>query len=193
MLTIIADIRGFMTAHGAPDEARAARLVLKDYVGVLPSLLRARCSLWSSKGKLLYCHSPPDSAESVSATPSAADAASNVDFHNEAHAQHEKELLARPAKKNLAPTIRPQGDALLQSYARQDQVTAQVSGRKHKQSAFTRVQRPYSAVPLKKPAAPTAARSPAASAPKAPAAAAAAAASASAPKPTPPTSGPSLS
>ncbi|XP_004343924.1 large subunit GTPase [Capsaspora owczarzaki ATCC 30864] len=41
--------RGFMTAHGSPDEPRSARYILKDYV----------------KGKLLFCHPPPnvDAAE----------------------------------------------------------------------------------------------------------------------------------
>ncbi|XP_062438466.1 large subunit GTPase 1 homolog isoform X2 [Rhea pennata] len=36
-------MRGFMTAHGQPDQPRSARYVLKDYVN----------------GKLLYCHPPP--------------------------------------------------------------------------------------------------------------------------------------
>ncbi|XP_013855324.1 large subunit GTPase 1 homolog isoform X1 [Austrofundulus limnaeus] len=36
-------MRGFMTAHGQPDQSRSARYVLKDYVN----------------GKLLYCHPPP--------------------------------------------------------------------------------------------------------------------------------------
>uniref|UniRef100_A0A673GI22 Large subunit GTPase 1 homolog n=1 Tax=Sinocyclocheilus rhinocerous TaxID=307959 RepID=A0A673GI22_9TELE len=36
-------MRGFMTAHGQPDQSRSARYVLKDYVS----------------GKLLYCHPPP--------------------------------------------------------------------------------------------------------------------------------------
>ncbi|OCT80709.1 hypothetical protein XELAEV_18027523mg [Xenopus laevis] len=36
-------MRGFMTAHGQPDQPRSARYILKDYV----------C------GKLLYCHPPP--------------------------------------------------------------------------------------------------------------------------------------
>lgn len=35
--------RGFMTANGEPDNSRAARLVLKDFVN----------------GKLLYCYAPP--------------------------------------------------------------------------------------------------------------------------------------
>ncbi|KAJ8913541.1 hypothetical protein NQ315_017092 [Exocentrus adspersus] len=41
--------RGFMTANGQPDGARAARRILKDYL----------------QGKLLYCHAPPsvDQAE----------------------------------------------------------------------------------------------------------------------------------
>ncbi|KAJ8403205.1 hypothetical protein AAFF_G00354220 [Aldrovandia affinis] len=37
-------MRGFMTTHGQPDQARSARYVLKDYVS----------------GKLLYCHPPPN-------------------------------------------------------------------------------------------------------------------------------------
>ncbi|EGC37624.1 hypothetical protein DICPUDRAFT_76802 [Dictyostelium purpureum] len=36
-------MRGFRTVHGAPDQSRAARIVLKDFVN----------------GKLLYCHPPP--------------------------------------------------------------------------------------------------------------------------------------
>jgi large subunit GTPase 1 len=36
-------IRGFMTAHGRPDESRAARLILKDYIN----------------GKLVFCYPPP--------------------------------------------------------------------------------------------------------------------------------------
>ncbi|MBN3295559.1 LSG1 GTPase, partial [Amia calva] len=36
-------MRGFMTAHGQPDQPRSARYILKDYVS----------------GKLLYCHPPP--------------------------------------------------------------------------------------------------------------------------------------
>lgn len=41
---IIADNRGFMTANGQPDNSRAARYVLKDFVN----------------GKLLYCYAPPN-------------------------------------------------------------------------------------------------------------------------------------
>ncbi|XP_053177874.1 large subunit GTPase 1 homolog [Scomber japonicus] len=36
-------MRGFMTAHGQPDQPRSCRYILKDYVN----------------GKLLYCHPPP--------------------------------------------------------------------------------------------------------------------------------------
>ncbi|XP_068137256.1 large subunit GTPase 1 homolog [Hyperolius riggenbachi] len=36
-------MRGFMTAHGQPDQPRSARYILKDFVS----------------GKLLYCHPPP--------------------------------------------------------------------------------------------------------------------------------------
>ncbi len=39
-----ADNRGFMTANGQPDNSRASRYVLKDFVN----------------GKLLYCYAPPD-------------------------------------------------------------------------------------------------------------------------------------
>lgn len=38
------DNRGFMTANGQPDQARAARYALKEYVA----------------GKLLFCHAPKD-------------------------------------------------------------------------------------------------------------------------------------
>lgn len=41
-------MRGFMTARGLPDNPRAARYILKDYVN----------------GKLLYCHAPPDMSQS---------------------------------------------------------------------------------------------------------------------------------
>ncbi|XP_064008967.1 large subunit GTPase 1 homolog [Pogoniulus pusillus] len=43
LLTAYGCMRGFMTAHGQPDQPRSARYVLKDYVN----------------GKLLYCHPPP--------------------------------------------------------------------------------------------------------------------------------------
>ncbi|XP_019578876.2 large subunit GTPase 1 homolog isoform X1 [Rhinolophus sinicus] len=43
LLTAYGCMRGFMTAHGQPDQPRSARYILKDYV----------C------GKLLYCHPPP--------------------------------------------------------------------------------------------------------------------------------------
>lgn len=39
----LADNRGFMTANGQPDNPRAARYILKDFVN----------------GKLLYCLAPP--------------------------------------------------------------------------------------------------------------------------------------
>merc|ERR1719221_1590588 len=43
LLTAHGTLRGFMTAGGRPDQARAARIILKDYVS----------------GKLLYCEAPP--------------------------------------------------------------------------------------------------------------------------------------
>ncbi|XP_005383243.2 PREDICTED: large subunit GTPase 1 homolog [Chinchilla lanigera] len=43
LLTAYGSMRGFMTAHGQPDEPRSARYILKDYV----------------RGKLLHCHPPP--------------------------------------------------------------------------------------------------------------------------------------
>ncbi|KAM3932645.1 large subunit GTPase 1 homolog [Leptodactylus fuscus] len=44
LLSAYGYMRGFMTAHGQPDQPRSARYILKDYVN----------------GKLLYCHPPPD-------------------------------------------------------------------------------------------------------------------------------------
>ncbi|KAF2861985.1 P-loop containing nucleoside triphosphate hydrolase protein [Piedraia hortae CBS 480.64] len=50
LLRAYAQARGFMTqGQGRPDESRAARLILKDYV----------------KGRLLYCHSPPGVEEEL--------------------------------------------------------------------------------------------------------------------------------
>ncbi|KAF3827434.1 hypothetical protein GH733_002920 [Mirounga leonina] len=43
LLTAYGYMRGFMTAHGQPDQPRSARYILKDYVS----------------GQLLYCHPPP--------------------------------------------------------------------------------------------------------------------------------------
>ncbi|KAM4772479.1 large subunit GTPase 1 homolog [Rhinophrynus dorsalis] len=43
LLSAYGYMRGFMTAHGQPDQPRSARYILKDYVN----------------GKLLYCHPPP--------------------------------------------------------------------------------------------------------------------------------------
>ncbi|XP_023675700.2 large subunit GTPase 1 homolog [Paramormyrops kingsleyae] len=42
LLSAYGYMRGFMTAHGQPDQSRSARYILKDYVS----------------GKLLYCHPP---------------------------------------------------------------------------------------------------------------------------------------
>ncbi|KAM9315927.1 large subunit GTPase 1 homolog [Gastrophryne carolinensis] len=44
LLSAYGYMRGFMTAHGQPDQPRSSRYILKDYV----------------RGKLLYCHPPPD-------------------------------------------------------------------------------------------------------------------------------------
>jgi hypothetical protein len=49
LLSTYAAMRGFRTSHGAPDESRAARIVLKNYVA----------------GKLLYCFPPPDRDEAT--------------------------------------------------------------------------------------------------------------------------------
>ncbi|KAM8954112.1 large subunit GTPase 1 homolog [Pelodytes ibericus] len=43
LLSAYGYMRGFMTAHGQPDQPRSSRYILKDYV----------------TGKLLYCHPPP--------------------------------------------------------------------------------------------------------------------------------------
>lgn len=43
------DNRGFMTANGQPDQSRAARYILKDYVN----------------GRLLYCVAPPTVEQSI--------------------------------------------------------------------------------------------------------------------------------
>ncbi|XP_036731261.2 large subunit GTPase 1 homolog [Manis pentadactyla] len=43
LLTAYGYMRGFMTAHGQPDQPRSARYILKDYVS----------------GRLLFCHPPP--------------------------------------------------------------------------------------------------------------------------------------
>jgi len=47
LLSLYAYIRGYMGGHGNPDQARAARYILSDYVD----------------GKLLYCHPPPDCSQ----------------------------------------------------------------------------------------------------------------------------------
>lgn len=44
LIIFFVDNRGFMTANGQPDNPRAARYILKDYMN----------------GKLLYCHAPPN-------------------------------------------------------------------------------------------------------------------------------------
>lgn len=49
LLNAYAYNRGFMTANGQPDNARAARYILKDYMN----------------GKLLYCHAPLDFDQAV--------------------------------------------------------------------------------------------------------------------------------
>lgn len=41
---VFSDNRGFMTANGQPDNARAARYILKDFIN----------------GKLIFCNAPPN-------------------------------------------------------------------------------------------------------------------------------------
>lgn len=84
MFLSVADMRGFMTSHGQPDQSRSARYILKDYVSVshikwregssccsdlsVPGMLgetsHQMCfscfyNCDSLQGKLLYCHPPP--------------------------------------------------------------------------------------------------------------------------------------
>jgi len=49
LLTAYGTLRGFMTTGGRPDQSRAARIILKDYVN----------------GKLLYCEAPPGVEQST--------------------------------------------------------------------------------------------------------------------------------
>ncbi len=57
MYSLHADMRGFMTAHGQPDQSRSARYVLKDYVCVsafhllLPVLLHLKKIEYHEKGQ----------------------------------------------------------------------------------------------------------------------------------------------
>ena len=116
-----------MTAHGSPDESRAARLVLKDYVS----------------GRLLFCHKPPSDD-----TPKAlAHSISPPLHHVPAPLFHvPRSASAAPAR---TPTMRQSSHEA--AFDRQASVTASTSGRSGG-GEFTRITRPFSPVPLVKPA-----------------------------------------
>ena len=114
-----------MTAHGSPDESRAARLVLKDYV----------------TGRLLFCHKPPaeDTAEALakSISPPLSLIPAPL-FH----------VPRRVLTTARTPTMRQSTHEA--AFERQAHVAA-VSGGRAGQEGFTRITRPYSPVPLVKP------------------------------------------
>lgn len=119
-----------MTAHGSPDESRAARLVLKDYVS----------------GRLLFCHKPPkdDTPESL------ARSISPPLHHIPAPLFH---IPRKPAPTARTPTMRQSTHEA--SFDRQASVTASTnggSGGSGSSVAFTRITRPFSPVPLVRPA-----------------------------------------
>lgn len=120
-----------MTAHGSPDESRAARLVLKDYVS----------------GRLLFCHKPPkdDTPESL------ARSISPPLHHIPAPLFH---IPRKPAPTTRIPTMRQSTHEA--SFDRQASVTASTnnggSGGSGGGGGFTRITRPFSPVPLVKPA-----------------------------------------
>ncbi len=176
LLEAYAYIRGFMTAHGSPDESRAARLVLKDYVN----------------GKLLYCHAPPAvGATDADELQRETDFQGNMLMHADAKAAEEKQLLA---VKRTKPTIRIES-IIEASFKVQDKVTAQriQPGTKKRNgvqtgAAFVRPPRPYQLIEPVRPES----KAPATVKPvvlkavgKAAAATSAAPASAPAPTPTP--------
>lgn len=137
LLQAFAFSRGFVTARGTPDESRAARLLLKDYVN----------------GRLLFAMPPPGQQ-----------LASNLELHEESKAAHEASLLQqehvqqRPLRPEQHPhqlptpeppsattaAARPSSQTE-RSFRNQAQVVAVQAGKHHKHG-FTRVQHPFTPV-----------------------------------------------
>lgn len=127
-------IRGFMTVHGSPDESRAARIILKDYVA----------------GKLLYCHPVPGKEKEWK------------QWWDEENAREKyrtfgwevKETLRLPdEEENQVKKQRRefQANSRKNARAQQSTVLAHSTGRWKAQSNFTRVQNTYhSVVPLRR-------------------------------------------
>lgn len=130
-------IRGFMTVHGSPDESRAARIILKDYVS----------------GKLLYCHPVPGKEKEY------------TQWWDEENAREQyksfgwdvKETLRLPTEEDTE-AVKLRRERLAErksghvSYdERQNQVLAHSAGRRKGKKGFTRVQNTYhSVVPVRK-------------------------------------------
>jgi large subunit GTPase 1 len=91
VLRAYASARGFQTSGlGQPDESRAARYVLKDYV----------------KGKLLYCHAPPSSSTAEPTTALAEGQAFNRELYDAAHLpQKRRAYYARQEEAEAASSV----------------------------------------------------------------------------------------
>jgi len=132
MLNAYAFQRGFMTSSGLPDQSRAARIILTDYVA----------------GKLIYCHPPPGvDAQSFQVKRFRKPIPQNKDSTTEtttaATTTTEKTEKKKPTY--LANATRSAGDEQYYDYLnKQDKVTARTSrGKKESTHAFTRQKQVY--------------------------------------------------
>ncbi|XP_043918736.1 large subunit GTPase 1 homolog [Protopterus annectens] len=100
LLSAYGCMRGFMTAHGQPDQPRSARYILKDYVS----------------GKLLYCHPPP--------------AVNPKDFQYQHKKIKNMTFVqeSNPVKGNGKPKARRMDDVIDESFFHQENVQALTRG-----------------------------------------------------------------
>eukprot|EP00698_Gefionella_okellyi_P024963 TRINITY_DN898_c0_g2_i1.p1 TRINITY_DN898_c0_g2~~TRINITY_DN898_c0_g2_i1.p1 ORF type:complete len:655 (-),score=150.50 TRINITY_DN898_c0_g2_i1:1598-3460(-) len=130
VLSEMARGRGFMTSHGVPDESRAARLILKDYVN----------------GKILWCSPPPNMPGATGVVPQPAES-------KFIHLEQMKALQAAQGKivAQKQPTRRADTTTdVEQSFFNTPKTAglAHTAG-KYGRAGFTRVKQPYKEKPQK--------------------------------------------
>ena len=129
LLQSFADVRGFVTGRGIPDEARAARIVLKDFVS----------------GRLLHCVPPPSESLRSRWIPWFDD----EEYRNIGVTPEMEVELARDKKRRLqvAKSVDPNREVV--ELEMQKQVVAHTTGgRRRAQKNFTRVSFPYARAPV---------------------------------------------
>lgn len=124
VLNAYAFVRGFMTQSGLPDQSRAARIILKDYV----------------QGRILYCHPPPGVSEEEFLR-------KRGESYQPLGMDDQGQTLKKPTYTDNSKRS-PYDENYDQYLHKQDKVVAMTSG-KHAKFNYTRtVGAPYSAIPV---------------------------------------------